>query len=124
MASIGAEVPGLALVKEHFERSAELHLSGVLPSHRRRGVGRALVRAMSAWLAPRGVEFLQVKTLSPSRVDESFDKTCEFYLGIGFVLLEEFPTLWDPRNPCLMLIQCIGGQGQDRSSNQAANAVT
>jgi len=105
VASVAGEPVGLALFQRHFERSAELHLIAVLPEAHRHGAGRALLASGEAWLAGQGVEFLQVKTLSPARVDANYARTRQFYLGVGFTPLEELPTLWDVRNPCLMLIK-------------------
>src|SRR5882724_4296235 len=75
VAYIAGEPAGLALLKRHFELSAELYLVGVLPTHHRRGVGRALIEAAEQWLRSEGVEFLQVKTLSPRRVDANYERT-------------------------------------------------
>lgn len=50
---------------------------------------------------------LSVKTLSESRPDEEYDRTRQFYLGIGFIPIEEFKTLWGEHNPCLLLIKEI-----------------
>jgi hypothetical protein len=50
-------------------------------------------------LAADGVEFLQVKTLAPSKPDDGYDKTRAFYLAYGFRPLEEFRDLWDAENP-------------------------
>jgi hypothetical protein len=57
------------------------------------------------WLKHQGVEYLQVKTLGPSRSDENYDKTRAFYLAMGFTPLEEIPQIWDENNPCLILIK-------------------
>ena len=58
-------------------------------------------------LDARGVEFLQVKTLSPAHPDEGYVKTRAFYFAYGFRPLEEFPTLWDPDNPALQMIKTV-----------------
>jgi hypothetical protein len=58
-------------------------------------------------LGARGVEFLQVKTLSPARPDAGYAKTRAFWLACGFRPLEEFPTLWDADNPALQLIKTV-----------------
>jgi GNAT superfamily N-acetyltransferase len=104
----GDAAVGLALFKRHFELAAEVYLIGVLPEQHRQGVGRALLAAGEAWLVQQGVRFLQVKTLSGGRVDAGYAKTRQFYLGVGFTPLEELPTLWDPSNPCLLLIKQVG----------------
>jgi hypothetical protein len=77
------------------------------PDHHRHGIGRAMVEHLEDGLARSGVEFLQVKTLSPTQPDAGYEKTRAFYLACGFRPLEEFPTLWDPWNPALQLVKSI-----------------
>jgi hypothetical protein len=48
---------------------------------------------------------LQVKTLSVRSADANCARTRAFYVGMRFVPLEEFPTLWNEQNPCLMLVK-------------------
>jgi GNAT superfamily N-acetyltransferase len=99
---------GFLSIMRHYPRSAEIYVMGVLPQSHRQGVGRALVAASEKWLAGESVNFLQVKTLSPRHPDEGYKKTRAFYESVGFVPLEEFPTLWGERNPCLMLMKHLG----------------
>ncbi len=105
VASVDGNVVGFVTVKHHFEHTAELHVMGIRPEYHRHGIGRALVRHIEAWLCDDGIEYLQVKTLSASRPCEFYDRTRAFYLAMGFRPLEEFKTLWDERNPCLLLIK-------------------
>ncbi|MFN8377028.1 MAG: GNAT family N-acetyltransferase [Anaerolineae bacterium] len=98
---------GFLSVQRHYPQSAEIYVMGVLPQAHRQGVGRALLAAAEGWLAGESVRFLQVKTLSPRHPDEGYKKTRAFYAGVGFVPLEEFPTLWGEHNPCLMLIKYL-----------------
>ena len=86
----------------------------VLPEYHRQGIGRALLRHAEAALATDGVEFLQVKTLAPSKPDEGYDKTRAFYLAYGFRPLEEFRDLWDAENPALQMIKTIPRVGVAR----------
>jgi hypothetical protein len=58
-------------------------------------------------LAKDGVEFLQVKTLTPSKPNDEYEKTRAFYLSCGFRPLEEFPDLWDAENPALQMIKTV-----------------
>lgn len=110
----GAQTVGIATIKRHFAAAAEVHVMGVRPQWHRRGVGRALLGAAERWLLAEGVRFLQVKTLGPSRPDPNYARTHAFYASVGFVPLEEIPTLWGPRNPCLIMVKPLvdraGGQ--------------
>ena len=107
LASVAGEDVGLTTVVLHSPHAAEVYLMAVLPDLHRRGIGTAMLRHVEAQLAGRGVEFLQVKTLSPARPDEGYDRTRAFYLAYGFRVLEEFPELWDPSNPALQLVKAI-----------------
>jgi hypothetical protein len=55
----------------------------------------------------QGVRFLTVKTLSPSNDDPYYERTRLFYEAVGFVPIEEFPTLWEPENPCIFMLRPI-----------------
>jgi coenzyme F420-0:L-glutamate ligase/coenzyme F420-1:gamma-L-glutamate ligase len=98
---------GFLCVKQHTPRSAELYVMGVLREHHRRGIGRALVAAAESWCRGRGVRYLQVKTLGPSRSSRGYDATRAFYEAVGFVALEELHGFWDEENPALILVKDV-----------------
>ena len=91
-------------VRLHNSRSAEIHVMGVRPERHRAGLGRILVHHAEAWLRAQAVEYLQVKTLGPSKPWEPYERTRRFYEGVGFVPLEE-NDLWGEANPCLILVK-------------------
>ncbi len=105
LASANGQVIGFLSLKQHFPESAEIYVMGVRQHMHRSGAGRSLVQAAIQYLRGEGVEYLQVKTLSPARPDPGYEKTRAFYLAMGFRPLEEFKEMWDPQNPCLLLVQ-------------------
>ncbi len=98
---------GFLTLKEHNAYAAEIHVMGVLPTLHRCGAGRRLVNAAEKILRRRGVEYLQVKTLSPAHPDEHYARTRAFYLAMGFRPLEEFKELWGKENPCLQMVKSL-----------------
>lgn len=108
LARAGGEAVGFLAIRQHSEVAAEIHVMGVQPGMHRQGVGRALVRAAEADLRGKGVEYLQVKTLSPAHPDKNYAKTRRFYLAMGFKPLEEFADLWGEANPCLQMVKWMG----------------
>ena len=108
LATLEGEVLGFLTLKQHYPQSAEILVMGCLPDHHRKGIGRALVYHAEAWLAEQGVEYLQVKTLSPAHPDKGYAGTRDFYRALRFQPLEEFKKLWDEANPCLVMIKKIG----------------
>jgi ribosomal protein S18 acetylase RimI-like enzyme len=100
-----AAAVGFLTVIRHSPTAAEIYIMGVMPACHRKGIGKALVRAAESQLHADGVKFLQVKTLSDEYPDESYKKTRAFYKAMGFTLLEEFPDLWGPLNPCWQMIK-------------------
>lgn len=107
VANNGDEIIGFLSLKIHNEFSAEIHIMGILESFHRKGIGRLLVREAESFLKKRGYKFFSVKTLSPTRECNEYEKTRKFYLSVGFYPLEEFKTLWGEDNPCLMLIKSL-----------------
>jgi GNAT superfamily N-acetyltransferase len=107
IASLGDRDVGLLTLVRHSPYAAEVYVMAVLPQLHRRGIGKALLGHAEGVLAAEGVEFLQVKTLAPSKPDEGYDKTRAFYRANGFRALEEFSDLWDSENPALQMIKAI-----------------
>jgi GNAT superfamily N-acetyltransferase len=101
----GRDAIGLLSLRQHFPETAEVHLIAVARPWHSRGVGRSLLLAAEAWLRARGTRLLQVKTLGPSRQCAQYARTRSFYQAAGFLPVEEFPTLWSPANPCLLLVK-------------------
>ena len=102
---------GLLTLVRHSPYSAEVYVMGVLPDFHRQGIGQSLLQYAEAVLAIDGVEFLQVKTLGPSKPDAGYENTRAFYFRCGFRPLEEFPDLWDPDSPALQMIKVVPGSG-------------
>jgi ribosomal protein S18 acetylase RimI-like enzyme len=105
LAEVDGGVVGFLTIREHSEYAAEIHIIGVRPEMHRRGVGRALLLEAERYLRERGIEYLQVKTLSASHPDEGYARTRAFYEAVGFRPLEELPDLWGPANPCLLMVK-------------------
>jgi len=96
---------GFVSLKLHSPYAAEVYVMAVRPEAHRMGLGRALLDQADAYLRSLNVEYVQVKTLSPSHPDPHYARTRAFYQAIGFRPLEEMPELWGERNPCLILIR-------------------
>jgi len=107
LAKDGDDVIGFITIRKHFPETAEMHCLGILPEYHRAGIGRQLVKSVELYLKKKGMQFLQVKTVSEDRTCEAYAKTRAFYLGVNFVPIEVFPTLWDKANPCLLLIKSL-----------------
>jgi coenzyme F420-0:L-glutamate ligase / coenzyme F420-1:gamma-L-glutamate ligase len=99
---------GFLCLKQHTLRAAEIYIMGVRREQHRKGIGRALVAAAESWCRVRGIPYLHVKTLGPSRPDPGgYDATRAFYEAVGFVALEELHGLWDENNPTLVLVKDV-----------------
>lgn len=107
VAEASGSVVGIVSLRAHNPFSAEIDVLAVRPELHGRGVGRALVDHVEGTLRLRFVEFLQVKTLGPSRPNEQYERTRGFYEHLGFRPLEE-NNLWGAVNPCLIMVKYLG----------------
>src|SRR5438046_27373 len=72
-------VTGFLALRQHNPHSAEIHVLAVLAGQHGRGLGRLLIDHAENVLRRRSVEYLQVKTLGPSRSSEPYAGTRAFY---------------------------------------------
>ena len=107
VARIDDNAAGFLSLAQPFPHAAEIHVMAVHPHFHRQGIGRALVSAAEDHLRREGARFLQVKTMSDKHPSPEYALTRAFYFGVGFVALEEFPTLWGEHDPCLQLIKAL-----------------
>jgi GNAT superfamily N-acetyltransferase len=98
------DVAGLLALKLHNEWSAEILVVVVRREQHGRGLGGRLVSAAEEYLGARNIEYLQVKTLGPSRPSRGYEATTRFYEACGFRPLEEIDGL-SPGNPCLVMVK-------------------
>lgn len=107
VAQAGDQTVGLVLYRRHFRQAAEMHLMAISPEWHRRGIGRAMIRALASNLRLDGCEVIQVKTLGASHPDKHYAQTRAFYRAVGFLPLEEMMAIW-PNNPCLVMVMPLG----------------
>lgn len=103
---LGEEAAGFVTLAFSSRAAAEVHCMGVLPQFHRKGIGRVLIKALETHAREAGYRLLQVKTVDEGHYPE-YNRTIAFYEGMGFCRLEVFPNLWDPWNPCLVLVKAL-----------------
>ena len=96
---------GFVSLSYSSEDCAEIDCLGVKKAHQGRGIGRELITTIERE-AVKQVDYLQVKTVAEGS-NKDYDRTNVFYRSLGFKKLEIFPQLWDPQNPCQILIKKI-----------------
>lgn len=106
-------VSGFLTLKVHNAWTAEIQVMAVRPGEQRSGFGRALVERAVEMLRARGFEYLQVKTLGPSRPCAEYELTRDFYAAVRFRPLEE-NQLWGEVNPCLILVRHLTCEPAER----------
>lgn len=103
VAEIDGDIVGYLTFTHLFTESAEISWMAVAPTHHRNGVGRALMQGLESILPARSL--LSVKTLAASHPSPEYAITREFYTAVGFRPQMVFPQLWDPSNPCLLMVK-------------------
>ena len=97
---------GFLYLKQTGKDTVELAVLGVLKEYHRTGIGRALFEKAKQVICEKGFSFIQVKTLQVGK-KESYDKTNQFYISLGFKEFEVFPTLWGEDYPCQIYVMAI-----------------
>lgn len=100
-------VAAFAILRMHFEDSAELEAIAVRPDLHRCGVGGALLEHCERWLRARGVVVFHIKTLGPSDPDPNYARTRAFYRAHGFRPVFETTAIWGPENPALIQVKLL-----------------
>ena len=103
VAELDGSVAGFLTLARPYPTTPEISWLAVHARDRRRGIGRALIDAISDRCRADGDRILLVKTLS-DREDPGpeYAETRAFYLALGFVPVVEMPDL-DPDNPIQLL---------------------
>lgn len=104
IARAGDRAVGFVMVAQHYPVAAEVHCIAVHKERHGTGVGTELLRHVERELRASGVEYLQVKTMGPSKPNAEYARTTHFYESRGFVRLEEVTGLW-PGLPTLILVK-------------------
>ena len=98
-----SDLVGFVSLSYSSEDCAEIDCLGIKKAHQGRGIGSQLLATIESE-ANKNVDFLQVKTVAEGS-NKDYDRTNDFYRGLGFKKLEIFPQLWNPQNPCQILIK-------------------
>jgi GNAT superfamily N-acetyltransferase len=110
---IDGELAGFLALERHSPHAAEIHVMAVSRPLQARGIGSALLEHAERRLLSESVEYLEVKTLGPSRPDANYERTRKFYLARGFRAIKE-TDLWGKDNPCLILVKHLNCSGCER----------
>jgi GNAT superfamily N-acetyltransferase len=104
VAESGDAVVGFITLNQRSPATIEVHCMALRQAYHGRGVGRVLVEHAERLAAERGYEFIEVKTLGPSRPSAEYDRTRGFYEHMGSRPLEE-NDMWGTDNPCLIMVK-------------------
>jgi GNAT superfamily N-acetyltransferase len=104
VASCGADVRGFLSLNRHNSYTSEIHVMAVRREFHGSGLGKALIKQAETICRELGVEYLEVKTLGNSRINEHYERTRRFYFSCGFRPLEELEGVW-AGNPCLLMVK-------------------
>ena len=101
-----SDLVGFVSLSYSSEDCAEIDCLGIKKAHQGRGIGSQLLAILESE-ARKKVDYLQVETVTEGS-NKDYDRTNDFYRGLGFKKLEIFPQLWNPQNPCQILIKKMG----------------
>lgn len=94
---------GFLCLKETSVDTVEIYCMAIKKDFHHQGLGTKLYSHVEH-IIKKQYKYVQVKTVDEGNY-EQYDRTILFYKSLGFSKLEVFDTLWDPHNPCLILIK-------------------
>jgi N-acetylglutamate synthase-like GNAT family acetyltransferase len=109
------EIVGHVVLQRRYPQSAEISYAGVLPDHRRNGIGKRLV---SSLLANTDHTMIEVKTLDASSGYEPYVATRAFWEAMGFIQIDCIDPLpgWQPGNPSAIYVLKLGCAAEPASA--------
>ncbi|NLX82357.1 MAG: GNAT family N-acetyltransferase [Clostridiales bacterium] len=105
----GEATVGFVVLNATSKDCADMFVLGIKKTYHRLGLGTKLNEAYESLAKKLGYSYSQVKTVQSGHYKE-YDITNRFYVSVGYVELECFPTLWDEWNPCQIYIKYLGNQ--------------
>jgi GNAT superfamily N-acetyltransferase len=103
----GEKPIGFCSLKVNYGVNCDLYVLGILPEFHNKGLGKRMMAFIEEYCREQNIEYMSVKTLSESHPDAFYARTRKFYEKCGFIAFEEFPELWGPDNPCLLMIKPV-----------------
>lgn len=104
---VNDEVAGYVVLNATSKDCADIFVMGVKKKFHRMGIGSKLNDAFETMAKKLGYTYSQVKTVKMGHYKE-YDITNNFYMAMGYMELECFPTLWDEWNPCQIYVKYLG----------------
>jgi ribosomal protein S18 acetylase RimI-like enzyme len=103
----GVEVVGFLTYVPRFDEAAEITWMAVRNDRRRRGIGHALIEALTERLLAGGTRILVALTVSPSdpgpEPEDGYRSTRAFYRSAGFVLARDLRNEWESDTAVVMV---------------------
>ena len=103
------EILGFASIHTKTNCVAEIPWLAIHKEHQNRGIGKQLIGYVGESLRNKGLRLLEVKTLSWKAKYEPYEMSRRFYESMGFILLETIdPFLeWGLENPCDIYVKIL-----------------
>lgn len=103
------KVSGFISLNIKNDRCAEVSWLSVRKDMRGHGLGRRLMKRSFEFLSDKGVEVLEVKTLSDEVEYEPYEHTRNFYEKMEFIHLETIDPYpgWEEGNPCAIYVKVL-----------------
>ena len=102
---INNKIVGFVVIEDYNEFTSEIHVMGILPGFRGKGIGRQIIDFVWDRNIKLGKKYLTVKTLDYSAGDRFYEETRKFYFAMGFVPIMILKDIWGEDNPCVIMIK-------------------
>ena len=96
---------GFYSIRHENDNVLDMYVLGIVKEYHHQGIGTLLQHAVDEYARNNGYSYLMVLTLAEKVQNKEYLQTRSFYLSQGFIDFYQNDDIFDPHNPCQIMIK-------------------